>query len=134
MTKIINLSEAISIALHSLIIIAQSKDRKSVADLAELMSSSRHHIAKIMQRLNKAKLVSSTRGPKGGFILTKKSESISLLNVYEIIEGKIEVTDCPMDYQECKYNNCVFSDLTKKINSEFIKYLKNHTIGDFVNK
>jgi len=132
MSKIINISEAISIAFHSMIIIARSENRKSVTDLAEMMSSSRHHIAKVMQRLTKGKLISSSRGPKGGFVISKKPENISLLNIYEIIEGEVELSTCPMDYHECKFNNCLFSDLTNKVSSEFLKYLKDHTIADFI--
>ena len=51
MSKIINISEALSIAFHSLIIIGRSKNRLSVTDLAEMMSSSKHHIAKIMKSI-----------------------------------------------------------------------------------
>ncbi|MFC2128605.1 RrF2 family transcriptional regulator, partial [Bacteroidota bacterium] len=112
-------------------IIAKSNKKLNVNEIAKKNQSSRHHIAKVMQQLNKKNIVKSTRGPKGGFELNKKPENITLLEVYEIIDGKIEVSSCPMEYTDCKYKNCVFSDLASKINSDFIKYLEEHTIADF---
>ncbi len=133
MTRLINISEAVSIAFHALVIVAKSDKRINVIGLANEMGSSKHHIAKVMQRLHKENLVSSSRGPKGGFVLNKKPEELNLLYIYEMINGKIENTSCPMHYPECKYEICVFSNLTKEISSEFVKYLKNHSIGDFMN-
>jgi DNA-binding IscR family transcriptional regulator len=72
MSKVVTLSEAASIALHSMILVGRSKKSINVDNIAEATGSSRHHIAKIMQRLAKLGYVGSMRRPSGGFFLLQK--------------------------------------------------------------
>lgn len=53
MSKIFTLSEAGSIAIHSMVLIARSNDSLNVIKIAELTGSSKHHVAKVLQRLAK---------------------------------------------------------------------------------
>ena len=71
MSKIINISEAASIAIHSVVAIAKSKVKLNATELAVSTNVSRNHLAKVMQQLTKFGYLSSDRGPKGGFILNK---------------------------------------------------------------
>ena len=86
MSKIVSLSEAASIALHGIILIAREKKGMNVVRIAESTSTSKHHVAKIMQRLVKSGYLVSHRGPRGGFELKKKPEKITFLEIYETIE------------------------------------------------
>ncbi|CAO0824412.1 hypothetical protein DFAR_630051 [Desulfarculales bacterium] len=52
-------------------------------DIAALLKVSKAFLAKVLQRLGRAGLVNSQRGPKGGFSLKRDSQDISLLAVYE---------------------------------------------------
>ena len=61
MGKVVTLTEAASIALHGMIIIARSKHLVNVQEIAELTGTSRHHVAKIFQRLVKAGYLYSQR-------------------------------------------------------------------------
>ena len=47
------------------------------------------YLSKIMQYLVKAGILKSKRGPRGGFSLAKKAEDISILDIYEAIEGTL---------------------------------------------
>jgi len=91
MSKIVSLSEAASIALHGIILIARSENNLNVIKIAEETGNSKHHVAKVMQRLVKDGYIESQRGPSGGFVLKKDPKDISFLEIYETIEGKIEV-------------------------------------------
>ncbi len=92
MNSIINLTEATLLALHSMALIAQAQHEKvNTKTIAATINASENHLAKVMQRLNKAGLVESIRGPMGGFILSKPGNEISLLDVYEAMEGKLRV-------------------------------------------
>lgn len=132
MSKVFSLSEAASIAIHGVILIAQQKEGLNVIQIADRTNTSKHHVAKVMQRLVKAGYLISHRGPSGGFILKKEPASISFLDIYEIIEGPIELSSCPMDKQVCPFNKCIMNNVTSKMTVDFKNYLKEQTIDKYI--
>ncbi len=133
MSKIFNFTEAFSIGLHGLVLIAKDKNKMiNVQKISDATGSSRHHVAKILQRLVKAGYLRSSRGPSGGFELIKDPDKIRLSDIYELIEGKLEVPNCPFDHELCPFNSCLMGDITQKLSSEFITYLKNTRISSLL--
>jgi len=132
MAKVFTLSEAASIALHGIILIAKEKAGLNVIKIAERTDTSKHHVAKVMQRLVKAGYLSSQRGPSGGFVLRKNPKDINFLDVYEAIEGPIEIHKCPMDKQICPFDKCILNNVTSKMTLEFKNYLNNQTIDKYL--
>lgn len=132
MSRIINISEAASIAIHSMVAIAKSKDKLNANELAISTNVSRNHLAKVMQQLTKFGYLSSDRGPKGGFVLNKLPDEISLLELFELVEGGIEDLSCMGNCQICPFKDCIFGGLTSKFTFEFKNYLKNTRISDLI--
>ena len=98
MNKLVNISEGTSLAFHGLALIAESApERLNVKTVAERLYASEAHLAKVFQKLGKAGIVSSVRGPSGGFILEQDPEKISLLKVYEILESPVNLEGCPWE-------------------------------------
>jgi Rrf2 family protein len=128
MSRFFSISEAASIGIHSMVLIAKSENRLNVTNISEIMNFSRHHVAKVMQRMSKAGMVSSTRGPAGGFVLALDPSEISLLDIYEAIEGKIVDTECPLGYNQCPFNKCLLDNMADNVNKAFKEYLKSHTL------
>jgi len=128
MARFFNISEAASIGIHSMVLIAKSEERLNVSRISEIMNFSKHHVAKIMQRMSKAGMVSSVRGPSGGFVLAKSPADITLLDIYEAIEGKIVETECPLGYEHCPFNKCLLDNMADNINKAFKNYLGTHTL------
>lgn len=136
MGKIVNLTEAVSIGFHSMIIIAQQgrNGQINVNHLAEKTDSSRFHISKIMQKLVKDGFLGSHRGPAGGFFLAKEPEEITLLDIYETIEGKLEVTKCPLNRPVCPFNVCIFDGITVKMTRDFRDFIRDHTLAYYLER
>lgn len=132
MSKILSLSEAASIAVHGMILVARSDKLVNVNQIAELTSSSRHHVAKVFQRLVKEGFVNSNRGPSGGFSLKMAPADISFLNIYESIEGKIEITKCPLDKPICPFNKCIFKNVIHDLTLEFRQYMEEQTLDNYL--
>ena len=128
MSKIVSISEAASIALHGVVLIAMADSLVNVGYIAEKIGSSRHHVAKVMQRLVKDGFLMSHRGPTGGFALTKKPSEITFLQLYEAIEGKITLSKCPLDKPVCPFDKCIMNGITKTMTIEFKKYLSEQTL------
>jgi Rrf2 family protein len=132
MSKLVQLSEAVSIAIHSMVLIAQAEGKINVSKIAEYTGSSKNHLAKVMQRLVKQGLLSSNRGPAGGFILKRPASEITILEIYECIEGKLESDGCPNNKQICHFSKCIMGGIMKRVTDEFIVHFKSHTIQDFI--
>ncbi len=128
MSNIVALTEAASIGLHSMVLIARSDTVMNVYKISEFIGSSRHHVAKIMQRLSKAGFVSSNRGPSGGFVLKKNPSDITLLDIYETIEGPLAVQTCPLSRDTCPFGECLLGDLSLKMSREVKDFLENRTL------
>jgi len=134
MAKIVNITEAVSIALHAMILVAKREGQINVNEIADETTSSKFHIAKIMQKLVKDGYLVSHRGPSGGFVLAKDAEEITLLEIYESIEGKIIVARCPLGKPTCPFGRCIFDDLTMKMTSDFKNYLAERRLSDYIKK
>ncbi|MCK9255650.1 MAG: Rrf2 family transcriptional regulator [Bacteroidales bacterium] len=133
MTKILALSEANAIAFHGMALIAKSELAISATDIADITNSSRHHTSKVMQRLVKAGLIGSTRGPSGGFFLKKDASEIKIIDILEALEGKVEINDCPVDNAICPFGSCLMGGICYEIGTTLITYMREHTLQDMVN-
>jgi len=58
-------------------------------DIAEACGIPSGHLLKILQQLVRVQVLSSERGPAGGFMLRKAAAEITLLEIVEAIEGPI---------------------------------------------
>lgn len=134
MSSIVHISEMVSIALHSMVVLAYNKDKGllNVKEIANLTGASEAHLSKVMQRLVKANYIQSVRGPKGGFSLIKPPESITLLEIYEVIDGPIVIAECPTNCKNCSFKTCIFGGIPQKINDIFREYLLHKKISDFI--
>ena len=132
MSNVIALSEAAAIGLHSMALVAVSKKVLNVTEISKTIGSSKHHTAKIVQRLSKKGLLKSTRGPSGGFCLKKEPIEISLLNIYEAVEGKVEVHSCLASKETCPFDTCLLGDLATKMSKEIWDYLSSKKLSDFI--
>jgi len=132
MSKIVSFSEASSIAIHAVVIIASSKKPITVNAIAEQTGASKNHLAKVMQILVKHDIVSSTRGPTGGFILNKPPENITLLDIYECIEGKITSEGCPLNRSVCPFKKCIMGGIVQKLTHEIKYYLAEQKLSNLI--
>lgn len=128
----LRISEAVSLAIHSLVLLAQNgREYRKVKELAQEIGVSEAHLAKVFQRLARVGLVESVRGPQGGFQLARPKESISLLEIYEAIEGPVsEERECLLHRKHCPFGECVFGGVVEKVNREFRTYLASKTLLD----
>jgi Rrf2 family iron-sulfur cluster assembly transcriptional regulator len=72
------------------------------------------------------------RGPKGGYELAKKPGKISLLNVYELIDGKIRPKHCLFARKVCSQKKCVMGNTLGEVNSLVRNYFSKTKLSDFV--
>lgn len=135
MANVFYISEMVSLALHSILIIAAVKEGQLVntKKIASLLGASEAHLAKVLQQLVKTGYIRSERGPRGGFALLKNANEITLLDIYEAIEGPIKIDRCPMNSKKCAFKTCILGGIPEQLNQKFEKYMAEQKLGDFSN-
>lgn len=73
----------------------------SIRELARTLKIPHHFLAKILQRLRHKGLLSSSRGPTGGFSLGKPVEGITLFHIVDAIDGVSFASRCVLGFPEC---------------------------------
>ena len=73
----------------------------SAKDLAEAYGLPQEALAKILQRLARARLVAPQRGTNGGYMLARDPRDITAFEVIEAIEGPLFITSCVSVRGEC---------------------------------
>jgi Rrf2 family transcriptional regulator, iron-sulfur cluster assembly transcription factor len=96
-------------------------------------------LAKILQQLAKQKILSSSKGPHGGFSLLKDPRKIALIDIVNTIDGFDTFTDCIMHNGSCEGvekegKHCPLHQDYEKSRRELIKLFSNRTIHDLVIK
>ncbi len=135
MSNLINISEAASLALHGLVLIAKNQPmRMNVKTLSVELNASQTHLAKVFQKLSKTGLVRSLRGPAGGFELNNPADEITFLEIYEIIDGKITLGDCPLGKNHCVFQSCMFDNELNRISTDIYNTFKKIRLSDFSKK
>jgi len=130
MNSLVSISEASSLALHGMGLIACKESQMTVREMASMVEVSEAHLAKVFQRLSKAGLVVSSRGPGGGFMLSRDASSISLYDIYRAIEGDPSISSCLLASSSCPFRGCIFGSLLKEMSEKFIDHLKGNTLED----
>ena len=56
--------------------------------------------SKVLKRLSQARLVQSVQGPRGGYLLLRKPDEVSVLDVIDAMEGRVALTECAQEGSE----------------------------------
>ena len=96
-------------------------------------------LAKILQQLAKYKILSSSKGPHGGFSLLKDPSKITLLDIVNTIDGFDTFTNCIMHNGSCESvekdkKPCPLHEDYEKTSKDFFKLFSSKTIYDLVKR
>lgn len=119
--------------LRMLMRMASAPDRAfSTADLAAEFNLSRHHLAKIMQRLVQGGIVETRRGANGGAMLCLDPADIRLGNVVRLLERDQALVACfGPDGGACTIEGCCrLKARLRHAESRFIEDLNTSTLAD----
>lgn len=72
-----------------------------VKEIAEALQVPQQFLAKILQQLAKHNMISSVKGPGGGFYLGDSNANVTLLDIVETIDGKQVLTTCILGKPSC---------------------------------
>ncbi len=132
MAGVLKFSEAASIAIHGMIRLALSGGVPVTSrEIAESFAVSENHTRKVMQRLAKSGLVSSVRGPGGGHQINGDPASITLLDIYEAMDGPLGTDKCLFQKSHCPPEGCLLAGMLSEVDMVVRKHLLGTTVADF---
>lgn len=117
-------SKACKYAIKALIYLAtrSTEPRKiGLTEIADAIDSPMHFTAKIMQVLSKQGIVSSIKGPNGGFFIAPEQPEIKLIEVVKAIDGVSNLNGCGLGLKGCSSEHpcpihTEFSEVRNKLN------------------
>jgi Rrf2 family nitric oxide-sensitive transcriptional repressor len=130
MADLLRMSEATALGLHAMVSISARTKPMQLARLADELCASEAHLSKVMQRLVRAGLLSSRRGRTGGYALARPAEEISLLDVYQALEGPMRRDACLFSAPVCDRVHCVLGDLVERVRSTVYEELRSTSLAD----
>ena len=99
--------------------------------LTEQAGLPREFLAKIFRQLVEAGLLTSAKGPGGGFSLARPAHEISLLQIIESVDGGHQIDGCVVGLAKCNDDMpCPQHDLFKPIRQRLRAYLSTTTLAD----
>jgi Rrf2 family protein len=119
--------------LRGLLYLARQQPGRLVvaAEIAEAEHMPEYFFSKIFQNLAKAGLVNSVRGSSGGFSLARPSDTITVLEAIEAIEGPITMGKCVIAPEVCeKSGACPFHQYLKEGRNSLTSTLGKYTLAD----
>ncbi len=109
----------------------------SLKDIAEELDYSDAYLEQMFAILKRERLITSHRGPKGGYRLSKDPYDITVGEVIRALEGPIEFSSCVggTENYDCKRSSlCVTKEIWEKINDSINSVIDHITLGDLLDK
>ncbi|TAI46668.1 RrF2 family transcriptional regulator [Flagellimonas allohymeniacidonis] len=132
------LSKSSKYAIKGVLFLALNSDEKKkvqAKDLSAPINAPSSYIAKLLQELVRHGIVSSLKGPKGGFYLNDDNRQVSVMRIVDVIDGHDKFSSCMLSLEECDAENpCPLHDLVSNGKSEVVKNLENTTIEALVSE
>ncbi len=114
---------------------SSSDENIELTKIAEEHDIPKHFLSKILQQLVKAKLLHSSKGPSGGYRLTRHPDEITLIEIVEILDGLEIFHKCGIGFKECDDEDpCPFHHDYKEVRDSVKELFETKTLGDLNNE
>jgi Rrf2 family transcriptional regulator, cysteine metabolism repressor len=119
----------LDLALHN------GKTPVLLKDISARQGISLRYLEQIISPLIAARIVSSTRGPKGGIYLAKPPGKIKLLDIIQVLEGSVAPVECVENPGVCtRAPSCVARDVWTDVAQAIYGVLESVTLQDLVER
>lgn len=106
----------------------------SLADISERQRISLSYLEQLFARLRRNEIVSSTRGPGGGYRLCRQPDEIAVVEVITAVDESYRATGCS-DTQYCQGGaRCLTHDLWDELSQQIYGFLNDITLGELMSR
>lgn len=129
------LSKTTEYALRAVLYLAKAGDNNTTAQsIAAATIVPEGYMSKVLNTLTRAGVITSRRGPTGGFSLAIDPEKLTMLEVVEAVEPLPRIKTCPLDIAEHDGALCPLHAVLAELVDGIDEKLRSTTIGDLLNK
>ena len=122
-------------AMKHLAIRHEAGASSSAREIAEAYEIPLELLAKVLQRLVRARLLLSVQGTRGGYRLGRPANSIPVAEVIQAVDGPLTVTACSDNDHRCEqYSKCSIRDPLWKIRGRIIDALTTVSVADLTSE
>ena len=127
------LSMATELAVRGILVLAvQDEDRPvPLRDICSARELPQDNMTRIFGLLSRARLVTAVRGKGGGYRLARPAKDITLLEVFEAVEGPLALNLCLHDPPQCDKLDCPVRPVWRDLQEQVRQVLVEKTLGDF---
>ena len=111
------------------------KEPTSLTEISLRQGISISYLEQLFLKLRKNNLVQSTRGPSGGYILSKPPGEIKLLSIINAVDEKIKTVQCRKESKRgCNHKSikCITHNLWDDLEDHINKFFENNTLNDIL--
>lgn len=116
----------VDLAIH------QGVEPVSIKSISQRQNISEYYLEQLFAPLRRAEMIKSIRGAQGGYTLNKEARDITVLDIMNILEGPIEVSDC-LENEACSNIDCCATrTVWKKLKDSIDGVMEGITLQDIV--
>jgi Rrf2 family iron-sulfur cluster assembly transcriptional regulator len=118
----------LDLALH------QDNGPVSLAAISERQCISLSYLEQLFAKLRRHKIVSSTRGPGGGYTLTSNVDEVSVSDIILAVDETCKVVDCDVSDGCHGSYQCLTHDLWQELSNEIRSFLDGITLSEIMSQ
>ena len=123
--------------LRSMIDVAlnQATGPVTLNDIAERQSISVKYLWQVINPLKASGFLRVTRGSKGGYVMARRPDEITMLEVLTTLEGPISILKCLTHEEDCpRVHSCIGRTVWMEVNNAVEKALGNLTLAEVLRR
>jgi Rrf2 family iron-sulfur cluster assembly transcriptional regulator len=110
----------------------QNRGPVTLAAISERQHISLSYLEQLFGKLRRAKLVSSVRGPGGGYNLAQGPSEVTVAHIVTAVDEPLDATQCGGKENCYDERRCMTHDLWATLNEKMYDYLSSVTLADLI--
>ncbi len=104
-------------------------------DIAQVQGLSDSYLENILITVRNAGIIETVRGARGGYVLSRPPEKVTLLEVVRALEGSLSPVECLEKPGVCaKTKACITRDVWRRVQEAEEEVLRGTTLQDLIDK
>lgn len=121
-------------AVTAMIDLALHQDQRlvSLSEISEVQNISLSYLEQLFSKLRRYEIVEGVRGPGGGYRLARGSDEITIADIINAVDEKLDATRCA-GHEDCQHGRkCISHELWYDLSKRIYGFLHEITLGDVI--